>query len=136
MYEIGFTGTQRGMTSLQYSIVTRFLETYKDKIYEVHHGDCIGADAEFHDICNNLGFDITIHPPKNESKRAFKKGSNSRPKKEYLERNHDIVDDSDIMLVCPKEKNEILRSGTWSTYRYAKKRHKKIVLILPNGKIK
>ena len=51
----------------------------------------------------------------------------------YLARNRDIVDASDLMLACPAEQQEVLRSGTWATIRYALKRDKHLIVIHPNG---
>lgn len=50
--------------------------------------------------------------------------------KPYLKRNIDIVDNTDILIGCPSGE-EIVRSGTWHTIRYAKKQNKKIMMIRP-----
>lgn len=133
MKKLGFTGTQKGMTNIQLKIVDRLLKKYN--FSEAHHGDCIGADSDFHSLCLKNGVDIIIHPPDNDSKRNFNKGyRNIKEEKPYLDRNKDIVDDSNILIVCPNTNTEVLRSGTWATYRYAKKRNKNIFIIYPNGK--
>lgn len=41
---LGFTGTRQGMTDYQQAQVRRFLVAYQCTI--LHHGDCIGADAQ------------------------------------------------------------------------------------------
>lgn len=130
---IGFTGTQKGMTSAQRTSVSKILSTFQ-RISEASHGDCIGADEEFHQLC--LGkIPLVIHPPLNEWKRAFCKGGKKRKKsKPYLERNHNIVDASTVLIATPKEIKEQLRSGTWATIRYARKRGKQIFIVFPNGK--
>ena len=103
---------------------------------EAHHGDCVGADYTFHAICLEEKIPVIIHPPINESKRAFcKEAQLILPAKEYLVRNHDIVDACDVLFVCPRTETEQRRSGTWATWRYAKKQNKEICLILPNGDI-
>ena len=63
---------------------------------------------------------------------AWKKGKILQ-EKEYLVRNHNIVDSTDMLIGCPKEMQEQLRSGTLATIRYAKKKNKKIIIIFPNG---
>ena len=131
---IGFTGTQHGMTSAQKD---RFREMVSGTWDEFHHGDCIGADAEAHDILKNqrpLTL-VAIHPPINPSKRANKEGDFVYPPKPYLERNHDIVDVIDKLIATPYEFKEQLRSGTWATIRYATKKHKRVVVIYPDGSI-
>lgn len=126
---IGFTGTQGWMTVEQFDTLRKQIEKLAPT--EAHHGDCIGADSVFHQICLELNIPIVIHPPIANGKRANCKGGTVLPAKEYLVRNHDIVDASDELIAVPGEKTEQLRSGTWATYRYAKKRGKPITLILP-----
>lgn len=104
----------------------------------VHHGDCVGADAQFHRLCVALTLipKIVIHPPIDPRKRAYcdllqnySWPSQISPEsmiievrhpKEYLVRNKDIVRESDFLFVGPSSNTEELRSGTWSTYRFAK----------------
>jgi hypothetical protein len=105
---------------------------------EAHHGDCVGADEQFHDILTEgLGWTIVIHPSSSDALRAYKgEGEFDTiilPPKPPLQRNHDIVDASDLMIACPNEREEILRSGTWATIRYARERHKPLIVILPDG---
>lgn len=134
MDKVGFTGTRWGMTPHQSS---SFLELVKTlNIVEFHHGDCVGADADAHHIIqSNTEAKIVIHPPNNESGRAFCEAECILPKKEYLVRNHDIVNSSDILIATPGECTEQLRSGTWATIRYARKAGKKVYIIVPDGKI-
>lgn len=100
----------------------------------LHHGDCIGADAQAHQIALELNIDIDIHPPIRDDKRAFCKVCRTIfLAKDYLIRNHDIVDASDIMFATPFEYEEQLRSGTWATIRYAQKQHKTLYIISPDG---
>lgn len=52
--------------------------------------------------------------------------------KPYLVRNKDIVNASEGMLAAPRGPEE-LRSGTWSTIRYARKCRKKVLIMWPDG---
>lgn len=138
MTRIGFTGTQYGMTESQLITLKQILDY--EKLFsqitlsaEFHHGDCIGSDKQAHDIAVPLGFKTVIHPPLNPSKRAFCNGNEIRPVKPYLERNHDIVNETFLIIATPKESQEILRSGTWATVRYAKKCSKPTIIINPDG---
>jgi len=127
---IGFTGSQKGMTANQFDRLVTLLKDLNPTI--AHHGDCIGADDVFHEICLELNIAVVIHPPIENSKRAFCKGSDEiLPTKQYLARNRDIVNISDELIAVPGEKTEQLRSGTWATYRYAKKIGKTTHLITP-----
>ncbi len=122
--KIGFTGTQLGMSQHQ-------KEQFVVKMFELsptefHHGDCIGADAEAHDIVREFFPDVKIHihPPIISSKRAFKQGDVIYEVDEYLKRNRIIVNSTDWLVGAPKNDIDELRSGTCSTIRYAKKHSK------------
>ncbi len=128
---VGFTGTQKGLTHRQsQELALRLQELPLGSTF--HHGDCVGADAEAHDIARRLSYNkVVIHPPINFHKRAWCSGTVVRPPKPYLERNHDIVDASDILIVCPAQQQEVQRSGTWATIRYAKKKCIPVIMIGP-----
>lgn len=130
--KIGFTGTQQGMTDSQKRVISTFIFKLKGNS-EFHHGDCIGADTDFHKIIVETYNKIIIHPPINSKKRSFCKADVILECKEYLDRNKDIVDNTDILFVVPSSKIEQLRSGTWSTYRYAIKKNKPIFIFYPDG---
>lgn len=142
---IGFTGTRKGMCDLQ-KLYLRFLIRQLDPV-EFHHGDCIGADAEAHEIVMSFNVGrleahktkIHIHPPVNNKSRAFCGVDNAlkyctvHKSEKYLKRNRSIVDASDILVAMPNQQKEILRSGTWATVRYAKKKKVELYVILPDG---
>lgn len=129
--KIGFTGTHQGMTLVQKKSVTKILKNIS-VILEVHHGDCIGADEDFHNICVYLNIPIIIHPPIKDKARAFCKNYYQiREPKDYIVRNHDIVDETDLLIACPKGFKEELRSGTWTTVRYARKVKRRELIIYP-----
>lgn len=128
--KIGFTGTQAGMTQQQTDGVHDLIRRFRTA--EFHHGDCIGADQQAHHEAMTLGCRLVVHPPTNESKRAFCPGE-IRVAKPYLDRNHDIVDETDILIAAPKEKTEQLRSGTWATIRYARKLGHSVYIVYPDG---
>lgn len=132
--KVGFTGTGLGMTSQQRRQLEYILRLYK--IEEFHHGDCVGADAQAHDIAEKLGLCIVVHPPLVGLKRAFKTGRIMCKPAPYLNRNHDIVNATDTLIATPKGNTELVRSGTWSTVRFARKANKTIFIILPDGNVK
>lgn len=140
MYKLGFTGTQHGMTEAQTTtlwLVLRANHLRNAGGIELHHGDCIGADAQAHDHAKELGMRVVIHPPTNPKKRAFKEGADETlPPDEYLVRNRAIVDATTGLVGCPAEMEEQSRGGTWSTIRYAASRNKDVVIIFPDGVIK
>lgn len=130
----GFTGTQKGMTLAQAVTVADCLLNLQ--VIEVHHGLCIGADAQFHYMCQKLALAIHGHPPLDESKMATLTGFEElRAPKPYLMRNKEIVNGRDMLIATPYEYEEKIRSGTWSTIRYARKELIRVILILPDGSI-
>ena len=133
--KVGFTGTQEGMTNEQWKTVFSFMERLaKTYNLEGHHGDCIGADSDFHSICRILGARVETHPPDNPVKRAYCEADASHKEKPYLVRNQDIVNVSGILFGTPRETKEQLRSGTWSTIRKGRKRVDiPVVIVRPDG---
>lgn len=134
MKVIGFTGTQHGMSPTQIQDLTGLLireqDNTPDHIVVFHHGDCIGADAQAHAIAHGIACSIVIHPPICAKKRAFCGNGQLMPAETYIVRNHDIVDDSEYLIAAPHNpQQEELRSGTWSTIRYARKMGKKVVIL-------
>lgn len=131
---IGFTGTQRGMTVAQQTVVRRLSRSLV--VDEAHHGDCVGADADFDAIMRERGVPRHVHPPDDPKKRAFVRDFAVRyPTKPYLERNRAIVDDTDALIAAPKGATEEQRSGTWATIRYARNAGKAVTIVWPNGSI-
>lgn len=137
--KVGFTGTQRGMTPIQrVEFTSALLVLGEDDTPNIlHQGDCIGADANAALIGRELGFSIVSHPPILAVKRAFFEADVTMPQRDYISRNHDIVNAVEYMLATPGEMIEQLRSGTWATIRYAKKaKHLKgWAIIFPDGSI-
>ncbi len=130
---VGFTGTQHGMSLRQEVAVSRLLLGWSPVV--AHHGDCVGADARFHELVRDAlpATRIVSHPPSVEAKRAFMVADEVCGRLPYLERNRRIVDESEVLVACPRSAVEELRSGTWATVRYARKRGVPVYLILPDG---
>ena len=129
---LGFTGTRSGMKEPQRKTVEAILWMLKPK--EVHHGDCIGADAQFHEIARKLHLRILVHPPDNPALRANCLGGIDLMPKPYRDRNVDIVQQSDFLLAAPSGP-ELDRSGTWMTVRIAKGLRKLVYVIYPEGNV-
>lgn len=136
---IGFTGTQAGMTPEQKKGVSALLGLATTRVaseVEFHHGDCVGADAEAHEIASGLGFSTIVHPPEDSKKRAGCLGNIIRPPRSYRERNQDIVNMTDFLIAAPKTMQEEIRSGTWMTVRMARKAARTIFIVWPDGTVK
>jgi hypothetical protein len=133
--KIGFTGTQRGMTDPQKrafrSLIVAALDEGKS---EFHHGCCIGADTDAHKIAADLKIKIIAHPPIVKTKQTLDLLADEfRPPAPYLDRNHAIVDQTEFLIATPGENNEVIRSGTWATVRYAIKQNRDVIIIFPDG---
>lgn len=143
--KIGFTGTREGMTDNQKSAFGTWL--YDQFFYgpqtmtEFHHGACVGAD----ELAANIIHEESpmprpvIHAHSSNLKGmtsdlAMKVSAVKHPAKPPLDRNRDIVDTCEVLVACPKGPEE-MRSGTWATVRYARKRGRRVVIFWPDGKV-
>ncbi len=124
---IGFTGTRKGMQPDQLRQLRQIVQPGD----ELHHGDCVGADAQAHDVARAKGCRIVIHPSTLERWRAHRAGDDVLPIKSPLDRNRRIVDACEVLIAAPATAEEQLRSGTWATVRYARRVGRTVVLLLP-----
>jgi hypothetical protein len=131
--KLGMTGSRQGISAEALMVLNIFLA--KNDVTEGHHGDCVGADLDFHNqlVLNDIR--IIIHPPDNDSNRSFCESNVIKPVKPYLTRNKNIVNETDMLIAFPATKDEIIRSGTWSTIRYAKRMNTKVLIIFLDGMI-
>lgn len=120
---IGFTGTRHGMTKAQVTSVERCIY-WAAGPHELdivaHHGDCVGADEQFHGLCrrNTRSVRIIVHPSTHHL-RAFCAGDETLERLPPLDRNAAIVASSQVIIAAPYEDKTKLRGGTWSTIRIA-----------------
>lgn len=140
---IGVTGSRNGLTMDQRAA---FVDTVHNMVElrnfnyrpiekdQLHHGACIGADEQMLLIAQNDFALWTVAHPSNLIFLTTKILSHeTREPKPPLERNHDIVDATEILIATPETFEEVLRSGTWATIRYAKKIGRPIKYIWPDG---
>lgn len=127
---VGFTGTQFGLTVPQSLVLADLLTVWE----ELHHGDCLGADAEAAELAKAGGLWVVAHPPTNPAKRAFAHYDEQRGALPYLVRNQAIVDETRMLIACPTGVTEARRSGTWATVRYARSRGRTVIVIWPEGR--
>lgn len=133
---VGFTGTRSGMTSHQKAVVEKLIDLFGPNL--VVHGDCEGADTDFHHICMDKlgGAKIRIRPCNHHS-RAWNKGAvEVMAVKSPLLRNIDIVNDAKIVIATPPTNEELKRSGTWHTCREARKQSVGLIIVWPDGSLK
>lgn len=138
-FHIGFSGSRNGMTDAQLQtlrlLIGAHIETSRlpDDTLIAHHGDCVGSDVVFHDTMRELGSWIVGHPPDSDYKRAFCDVDQEQNPKGYLERDKDIVLESDLMFFTPNNYVWRPRSGTWYTAKCAKKHNVTGFIIFPDG---
>lgn len=115
----------------------RLLQLFLDELLDgwIHHGDCIGADAEAHGIARECGLRVCIHPPVEDARRAWCEGDEMHMRKTYLVRNRDIVDATERLIAAPRTEVEERRSGTWATVRFARSLNRPIFIVWPNGSL-
>ena len=139
---LGFTGTSKGMTQRQAATVHYLFGELKLTV--LHHGDCVGADAQADRIVRRMGgILIVIHPPSDEKVRSFCNGVPPhavREEKPYLARNRDIVAEGvDGLIAAPKDfvqPKSLRGQGTWTTVGYARKAGRRIWIVFPDGTFK
>lgn len=152
--KIGVTATQYGLTRKQAASARLVLERLAGQAQtlrgaseagrqarraenELHHGVCVGGDAQLHRIAQTLGFSIIGHPPQDQHKMALHLDGFTllHTPAPYLERNEAVVDATEVMLAAPRTFDEQLRSGTWATVRYARRVGKPVWMVYPDGRI-
>ncbi len=140
---VSFTGTREGMTHRQDVTASRLLAEWTPT--EVHHGDCIGSDKTFADICADLVPRpmIVAHPgcPMTGSEEGMRANSphtnQTLPVRTYLRRNRDMVmllKKGDVLLATPQSMQR-RRGGTWYTIQYGWSREVRVVVVRPDGTV-
>lgn len=116
---LGMTGTRHGVTAPQ----REFLSNLIAQASQLHHGACVGADAEAHDLAVASHVPIVVHPPSDKKlvyHAALRGGENVAvlDAKPYHDRNRDIVNSCDKLVALPDGPRRP-HSGTWYTVRFA-----------------
>lgn len=131
---IGFTGTRTGMTKPQLASVRMcFVDLVEQGARVFHHGDCVGADVEAYWIARDFELLLVAHPGAVKSQyRAMTVNDERREPGYPLDRNKDIVNESDVMIAAPA-RNSQRRGGTWFTIKYARREDKPLFVVHANG---
>lgn len=127
--KVGVTGTREGATEYQLHEIRSVLTELKGT--EFHHGDCSGVDVQAAAIARELGYRIVCHPPKTTESQGFFGGDEVREPLGYLQRDRNIVDETDVLIVVPLQTEWQLKGGTWYTHDYAVKKNKPLTVIFP-----
>lgn len=133
---LGMTGTRNPLSAEQ----SAWLKQVVANCGQLHHGACVNADEAAHDAAIESDAVIVVHPPTDERLMMPKWKWSQRgciyvmPAKPYLERNRDIVNDTDRMIALP-DGPERPNGGTWYTVRYALEVGKSVTICYPDGRV-
>jgi len=134
LLKVGVTATREGLAPPQARSLFRFFKHLKPG--ELHEGACIGGDEQAWIMAKSLGWHTVAHPgqvPPALRGRVLDRDE-IRLERPPLERNRKIVDETEELVALPKGPEE-LRSGTWSTVRYARRLGRQITIIWPDGAV-
>jgi hypothetical protein len=134
---VGFTGARDGMTPAQAHAVdvllARLADGHPTRALCGLHGDCVGADAEFDALCKRRAIPVKIRPASIPGMRAGCDSEAIAEPRPPLVRNREIVADSEVLLACPRTREEVLRSGVWATIRAMRRKGGPVYLVAPDG---
>jgi len=138
MRDLGITGSRAGASKAQRILLREILYRARALGYgRLHHGDCLGVDEEADIVAKDLGYKTILHPPLEKRHRANTDGHELvHPPLSYLDRNWRIVEASEVVIAFPSEINEVRRSGTWATVRYARHARVTCMIVSPYGAIR
>jgi hypothetical protein len=127
--KVTFTGSRNGMSHWQESQFVKLLHEWQ--ITELHHGMSGRADIQAHDLARRCGrpdLRIVAHSSTLNAWRFECDADEIREPLPPLQRNHIMVDETEGVAAGP-DGPERLRSGTWSTVRYARKQNREIRIL-------
>jgi len=134
MLTVGFTGTRNGGTEAQLRKMAALLKSLEGTI--ALHGDCVGADEQFHHLAQLAGYVVKCRPCTYDSLRAFTDAEAIAEPVRPMARNRAIVADSDVMIALPPNFDRIKSgSGTWATIGFTEKARKPLLVVFPDGQI-
>lgn len=137
MLKVGFTGTRIGLTFVQFDALVRSFDHFVgEEQVNLFIGGAEGADEQVFNWA--LGWPsveyIAIFPATGRIP-SYGMSFCTQDPKPPLDRNRDIVSRVDYLFVAPSGMVEERRSGTWATYRYAKKKGIARWIVWPNGEV-
>lgn len=137
-FAIGFTGTRYGMTTAQIIEVRKIVAMFAGiGQIECHHGDCVGADAQFHRIAHDCGARIEVHPgPLDDiARQAGCLGDVRHRAYRHMTRNRHIVDAASLVIAAPWKGAEQSRGGTWRTVKMAREASTPLAIVWSSGAV-
>jgi hypothetical protein len=135
---VSVTGTRSGMTKQQKDRLKLLIGQLQPTT--LMHGDCVGADADAHEIARAAGLTVEIFPCDLHTQRArcdvITGPTTIHPIAKPLARNNAMVARADLTIAFPRSKKEQLRgSGTWQTVRRCRLARKRFLVVYPDGDV-
>jgi hypothetical protein len=129
------------MTEAQRKAVGLWLMEHETGIRQLHHGACMGADVDFHNVCIDMEMIQLIHVHPSDDRftnrlrqlKQIERVAMIWPEEAPLQRDLTMVQYSDVLLATPLQDDEIVRSGTWATVRRARKLRKTVHVFRRDG---
>lgn len=145
---VGFTGTRKGMTIVQWEKVEDLLlRLWYMRAGEWHNGDCVGADHQsnmtvksINEMKRNATEAVEIktfgHPCTLTNYRAHDSYDHEYPPLPPMTRNRKIVHDSHVMLGTPGNYQLVVRgSGTWGTIKHTRIVRRPLFIVYPDASV-
>lgn len=139
---VGFSGTRYGMTLEQRRAVYKVFRWYRDNrnAITVHHGSCVGADAEAHDIARMLGLAVSLHPRVSEdcssclrAECAMREGERVWRPASYAVRSQTIAACTGVLVAAPH--GERSSRGTNHAISCAVRLGRPVVVVSGDGRL-
>jgi hypothetical protein len=132
---VGLTGTRGGMTLEQAATAAAWFAERHGQIRELHHGDCVGVDAEIHDMIREVDPRVWIvgHPPTDGKMRAGCECDQTRSPRASAECIRYVAGESAVVLALPARSREQTSDPVWRAVAYTRNIRKRVDLILPDG---
>ena len=137
-FTVGLTGTRNGVTDAQRRALATMLRVLFGKgARALHVGVCVGSDAAAVKLAKPLGYRVVGRPghiPHLVDAEALALCDEAYPPEDTLERNRKIVEAAAVLVACP-EAEEVVRSGTWSCVRAARRKGLPISVVWGDGRV-
>jgi hypothetical protein len=98
------------------------------------HGMAIGADSAIDAIARELHLPRKGHPSNKDSVK-FIQPETITPVRPVAERDRNIVQEGQLLLVMPPTDFELEKSGTWNQMRYNRQLGKPLIWIMLDGTV-
>lgn len=129
----GFVGSVAGMTSAQLARVRAIFCDSNTRCDELHHTDSLGADAEAHDIADELGAMIIAHPSTDSTRRSLCMADVEMRPTSIVDARKRVIESCDVLVVASGNEQAVANAGPWMAANLAKRMGRDVIVIMPDG---